>query len=102
MAFINGPVPEVLERELASSVAAFERDLRKAWSGEVTSPGTGRFRIDTGEVVLDIDVEAAGVRRIGLLALDLVRVRYRFSNGGEPARRALLARLDLGMQRGGG
>lgn len=102
MAFINGPVPETLERELAASVAAFERDLRKAWPGEVASPLPGHFRIDAGDVVLDIHAEPAGVRRIGLLALDLVRVRYRFSAGDEAARRRLLARLDLGMQRGGG
>ncbi len=102
MAFINGPVPESLERELASSVAAFERDLRKAWPGEVTMPASGQFRIDAGDVVLDIFTEPAGVRRIGLLALERLRVNYRFSGGDEPARRRLLARLDLGMQRGGG
>lgn len=102
MAFISGPVPERLERELTSSVAAFERDLRKAWTGEVELRGRGCFRVDAGEVVLDIQAEPAGVRRIGLLALELVRVQYRFSGGDEPARRKLLARLDMGMQRGGG
>ena len=42
------------------------------------------------------------MRRLGLFELPQLDVRFRFGPGEEPARRALLARLDRGMQKGGG
>ena len=51
---------------------------------------------------LVIDVEPAGVRRLGLFELPQLDVRYRFGPGDEAARRALLVRLDRAMQKGGG
>jgi hypothetical protein len=49
-----------------------------------------------------IDIEPAGVRRLGLFELPQLDVRYRFGPGDEATRRALLARLDRAMQKGGG
>ncbi|HRP97811.1 MAG TPA: hypothetical protein PL143_16340 [Rhodocyclaceae bacterium] len=102
MTFVSGPVPECFEREVAASPAEFERDLRKAWPAGVAAPAQGRFRIVAGEIALDIAVEPLGTRRLGLIELPRLAVRYRFEGGDETARRRLLTVLDRAMQRGGG
>lgn len=102
LAFIHGPVPEELERELGASVAEFERDLNKAWPDGVSAVAPGHYRLHDGALQLDIHVEPVGVRRIGLLAIPRLAARYVFAGADEGARRSLLARLDRAMQRGGG
>ncbi|NMG44386.1 hypothetical protein GPA22_11675 [Aromatoleum toluvorans] len=102
MAFISGPVPECFEREVTASPAEFARDLRKASTVEVETVAPGHFRLRGGATRLDIHVAAGGVRRIGLLELPTLSVRYEFSGGSEADRRALLLPLDRAMQRGGG
>lgn len=100
--FAKGPVPERIVREVASTPTAFERDLQKAWPAGVASQGNGVFRLVAGDLLLEVSIVPAGVRRIGLLALDLLEVTYRFTGADEPARRQLLTTLDRAMQRGGG
>lgn len=102
MAFVSGPVPEALEREVAASPAEFERDLRKAWPAGVVVVGPGHFRIVDGPVALDIHVMPAGTRRLGLIELPRLAVSYRFAGADETERRRLLTTLDRAMQRGGG
>lgn len=101
-AFINGPVPEIFEREISATPAQFERDLRKAWPAGVATVGAGHFRLQDGAARLDLDVRSHGVRRVGMFELPLIAVRYRFSNAGEAERARLLRVLDRAMQRGGG
>lgn len=102
MAFINGPVPETFEREVAARPEEFERDLRKAWPAGVDIVTPLRFALADGELKLVIELEPIESRRIGLLTLPRLIARYRFSSGDEVARRLLLQRLDRAMQRGGG
>nr|WP_050414965.1 hypothetical protein [Azoarcus sp. CIB] len=102
MVFISGPVPERFEREVTASPAEFERDLRKASPGAVEAVAPDHFRVSAGPTRLDIHVAARGVRRLGLLQLQTLCVRYEFSGGAESDRRALLVPLDRAMQRGGG
>lgn len=102
MAFVSGPVPERFEREVTASPAEFERDLRKASPCAVEAVGPDHFRLSTGPTRLDIHVAARGVRRLGLLQLQTLGVRYEFFGGTESDRRALLVPLDRAMQRGGG
>lgn len=102
MAFINGPVPEALEREITATSAEFERDLRRAWPAGVETPAPGHFRIHDGDTRLDIRIEPRGLRRLGLFDLPVLAAHYRFTAADEPARRRLLATLDRAMQRGGG
>lgn len=102
MAYVSGPVPACFAREVAASSAEFERDLRKAWPAGVTLLAQGRFRIVAGELALDIVVEPLGTRRLGLIELPRLAVRYCFEGGDEAARRRLLSVLDRAMQRGGG
>jgi len=102
VAFINGPVPESFERRVTAAPREFERDLRQAWPAVEGSAGAGRFSLRDGAQDLVIEIEAAGVRRLGLFELPQLDVRYRFGPGDEAMRRALLARLDRAMQKGGG
>lgn len=102
MAFINGPVPESFERRVTATPREFERDLRQAWPVVEGSATALRFSLQDGAQGLVIDVEPAGVRRLGLFELPQLIVRYCFGPGDEAARRALLARLDRAMQKGGG
>lgn len=102
MAFVNGPVPESLERRVTASVREFGRDLRQTWPTVETSADGLHFRLHDGAQALAIDIEPAGVCQLGLFELPQLIVRYRFGPGEEGARRALLARLDRGMQKGGG
>jgi hypothetical protein len=96
------PLPELFERVLSATAAEFERDLRAAWPAALGSADEGRLSVEHDGVRLEIGFEAAGLRRLGALALPQLRVRYRFSGGDESARRALLQRLDRAMQKGGG
>ena len=102
MAFINGPVPESLERQVTATAREFERDLRQAWPEVQGSAETLRFGLQDGIQSLVIDIEPAGLRRLGLFELPQLIVRYRFGEGDEVARRAFLAKLDRAMQKGGG
>ncbi|WEN42932.1 hypothetical protein CKCBHOJB_02532 [Thauera sp. GDN1] len=102
MAFIHGPVPESFERRVTATPREFERDLRQAWPAVEGSAAAARFSLRDGTQELVIDIEAAGVRRLGLFELPQLDVRYRFAPGDEAMRRALLARLDRAMQKGGG
>lgn len=76
--------------------------MRKAWPAGVETLAPGRFRVREAHTQLDIETESRGVRRLGRLELPVVVVRYRFAGGDPATRRALLAALDRGMQRGGG
>lgn len=102
MAFLTGEVPLQFERRLSSTARAFERELRLAWPAATGSAANGGLRVEDGGVTLAIELEAAGVRRLGLFELPQLIARYRFSGGDAAARRALLARLDRAMQKGGG
>lgn len=101
MAFIHGPVPEVFERLVSATPAQFERDLRAAWPAAAGCVGEG-LQVSDGGADLFLTMEVLPVRRIGLFALPQLCVRYRFVAGDAAARGRLLARLDLGMQKGGG
>ena len=102
MAFIAGPVPESFERRVTATPQEFARDLRQAWPAVEGAAAALRFSLQEGAQTLVIDIESAGVRRLGLFELPQLDVRYRFGPGDEATRRALLARLDRAMQKGGG
>lgn len=95
-------VPERLLREVAASAAEFERALRLAWPDGVERIGGGAFLLRNGPLCLRIRIRPDGVRRIGLLELPRLAVSYAFEGADATARARMLARLDLGMRRGGG
>ncbi|KAI5912796.1 hypothetical protein [Thauera sp. 2A1] len=102
MAFLSDVVPAAFERTLTATAHGFERDLRQAWPGATGSAAERSFAVEAGGCVLQIDIEPAGVRRLGLFELPQLIARYRFLRGDEAERRDLLRRLDRAMQKGGG
>lgn len=98
----DGELPAQFERRLSTTAPAFERELRLAWPVATGSAAAGRLLVVDGAVNLTIELEPAGVRRLGLFELPQLIARYRFSGGDARARQTLLARLDRAMQKGGG
>jgi hypothetical protein len=95
-------VPEVLEREMGCTRAEFLRWLSPATAqapvradGEelVLAVGGGEVRIRLRELPL---------RRIALVALPVLGVRFAFTGLGPEERQAFLERFDRYTQRGGG
>lgn len=90
------------ERELGASLSELERGLDLGAPGQWDRPSPNLYRIRQQETELHIEILSQGERRIASLAIPLLKVVYRFKSGSDKARRTLLARLDLAMQRGGG
>ncbi|MCB1888364.1 MAG: hypothetical protein KDH20_12220 [Rhodocyclaceae bacterium] len=80
--------------ELAKWVAAAYPDAERV--------GSGGYRIVTPEATLVLTASPGPERRIALLRLPTLSLRYHFTSGDEAARGRLLHRLDLFMHRGGG
>lgn len=88
-------------RDVTSTPAEFDASLRQAAAGCLE----GRFpsyRVEVGEVRLQIDIAPGAERRIALMRLPTLIVTYRFLTGSRVAQEALLTRLDRAMHRGGG
>jgi hypothetical protein len=60
------------------------------------------MRLAEGAVSLSIRLVSRPSRRLGLFDLPVLQVSYDFEAGDPEDCQALLARLDLAMQRGGG
>jgi hypothetical protein len=93
--------PVVIERDVTSTVAEFDASLRSAAAGGLDGAAP-HYRVTGDGVQLEIDLAPGPERRIALLRLPTLRVTYRFTAGGAEQQRALLARLDRAMHRGGG
>lgn len=102
MAFLSDVVPTAFERTLTATPDSFERDLRQAWPTATGSAAERRFVVEDEASKLQVDVEPAGVRRLGRFELPQLTARYRFLRGDDAGRRDLLRRLDRAMQKGGG
>ena len=64
------------------------------------APGSAQVDIDGG--TLQLAWQELPPRRIALITLPRLAVRYRFENVDDAARHAFMKRFDLYMQRGGG
>lgn len=97
------PDPEgIVDREVTATPAQFERDLRATWPAVSGSADAGRLVLTDGPRSLQLELRPGGMRRIGLLELPRLMVRYRFGGGSAEDHRRWLAILDRGMQKGGG
>ena len=95
-------VPPVLEREMGCTLEELERWLPGA-TGQAAAtpiPGGWRFAVSGGEVVLE--TEPRPQRRIALMVLPVLFVRFRFLGLGPEARAVFLERFDAWTRRGGG
>ena len=95
-------MPETLtvEKEMAIDRHAFRRTLRRALSEARIVEDGDTITVREGDGTLEITLSKERERRIGLLALPVVTVRFHYSGYDDPA--AHLARLDISFQRGGG
>lgn len=97
--------PVVIARDVTSTVAEFDASLRsavRAAAGALLSGAAPRYRVQNGDVRLEIVIAAGPERRIALMRLPTLLATYTFTGGSADAQRALLAKLDRAMHRGGG
>lgn len=92
---------ETLEREISASPQEYCRGVRLAFPGQVAEHGT-TLRVEDGKATMEIVLTAVAPRALGALALPALKVTIRFSGGTRQQRQALLARMDMATQRGGG
>ncbi len=94
-------VPDELRREVSATPEEFAHGLRNALPDGL-SGGPLVFHVDAGSARMDIELTPGDDRVIALLCLPTLTARLCFTAGDAEARRALLRRMDLAMQRGGG
>ena len=92
---------EEIEREVSATPAEFAHGLRNAFADGL-SGGPLLFRVHHGAASMDVHLTPGPDRVIARLSLPTLNVRLRFNAGDADARSAMLQRMDLAMQRGGG
>jgi hypothetical protein len=93
--------PDVVEREVGATPGEFLRGLHLAFPGGVSEDG-GRIRAVFGPAAMEIVLTPLESRVIALMTLPRLKVSLRGTAGSDAEQAALLARMDLAMQRGGG
>ncbi len=96
----GGAVTEI-RREVTARRHEYERTLRLAFP-EGLEGGPDAFRVQRGDVQLEVRVRPGPVREIALLRLQTLDVTLRFSGADSKAHEDMLRRMDLAMRRGGG
>jgi hypothetical protein len=92
---------ETIEREVWATPDEFRHGLELGFPGRVTG-SEGNLRADDGQAGMAIALEVLAPRRIALLNLPRMKVSIHMTAGTPEQRQAMLARMDLAMQRGGG
>lgn len=92
---------DAIEREVWASEAEFRHGLGLAFPGRVFER-SGRLLIEDGNTGMEIELAALPPRSIALLQLPRLKVSLRNTAGTPEQFRALVARMDLAMHRGGG
>ncbi len=97
-----GDVPERFERDYGCTEAEWLRWLPEATQGHAlrTAAGSARVTLDAGE--LQLDWQVLPPRRIALVTLPRLGVRFAYRGVPAEARRAFQRVFDLSTQRGGG
>jgi hypothetical protein len=94
--------PASFERDTGGTEAEWLRLLPAACQGHpfVVEPGRAHVKIGTGS--LQLDWQVLPPRRIALLTMPRMSVRYRFKGLDDEARRQFMCTFDLYMLRRGG
>lgn len=93
--------PETIEREVWATPAEFRRGLALAFPGHVVERN-GLLCADDGQAAIEIALEVLPPQTIALLQLPRMKVSIHGTAGTPEQRKAMIARMDLAMQRGGG
>jgi len=99
-----GPVfPEAFEREQGLAETEWLRTLPGAVRDHALAlPAPGRAVVSIGTGTLELDWAMLPPRRLGLVQLPRMAVRYRFDGVDAQARNEFMRYFDLYTQRGGG
>jgi hypothetical protein len=99
---MQGHYPIAFEREMGCTEAELRAWLPAASGGREPAwrEGGADIALDAGRV--SIDWQALAPRRIALITLPRLRVRFAAQGIGEPAWQAFMRWFDLYTQRGGG
>lgn len=106
----SGPVPERFEREYGCSVSEWMQWLPIAAGGNRLTVNPGVAEVDLNAAALGANPQPVLViawqplepRRIALLAISRLHVRFEFSATTQAQRQEFMRHFDLTMQRGGG
>lgn len=99
---MSEPQPlETIEREVWATPDEFRRGLSLAFPGRL-AVRNGVFLATQDEAAMEIALEVLAPRTIALLNMPRMKVRLRMTAGTPEQRKAMLARMDLAMHRGGG
>lgn len=93
--------PDTIEREVWATLAEFRHGLALAFPDGV-SERAGTFIVIAPPAAMEIALTELAPRAIALLVMPRMKVSIRMTAGTPEERRAMLRRLDLAMQRGGG
>ena len=95
--------PAAFEREMGCTVADLLRWLPgAAGAAQVQVTGDSARIAPVGQGALQLDWQVLPPRRIALMAMPVLQVRFRFDGASEPARASFMRWFDLYTQRGGG
>jgi len=94
--------PEAFDRDVGSTEAEWLAQLPGAANGNAVEIGSGAARIAVGAGELLLAWQVLPPRRIALIELPRLAVRFRFEGVGDEARHAFMRYFDRYMQRGGG
>ena len=94
--------PEAFERDTGGTEAEWLARLPGACAGGALELGPGRARLPVAGGTLELAWTALPPRRIALLQMPRMAVRFRFEGVDAPARERFMRHFDLYMQRGGG
>jgi len=94
--------PPSFERDTGGTEAEWLSRLVGACHGHPVELRSGGARIEVPPGVLDIEWQVLPPRRIALLSIAHMWVRFRFDGVDDEARARFMRHFDLSMQRGGG
>lgn len=99
---MQGDYPPSFERDTGGTEVEWLRRLPGACDSHPLELHQGRavVRIDSGS--LHIEWQVLPPRRIALMSIARMSVRFRFEGVADAARQRFMRRFDLFMQRGGG
>jgi hypothetical protein len=94
-------LPDTIEREVWATPAEFRHGLALAFPGRVEERN-GLLCADDGTAAMEIALEILVSRTIALLAMPRLKVTLRRTAGTPADFKAMVARMDMAMHRGGG
>ena len=94
--------PPAFEREMGCSEAEWLQALPGAVAPHPVEVGSGTARVTIDAGALALAWQVLPPRRIALLRLPRLSVRFAFERVADEARQRFMRRFDLCMQRGGG